>query len=129
MDYSHADFTGRNLTKHKIEQTEIVGSCFSQENPDTEVFPADLAVTFINCNLDNCVIPKGCTVEGGSNRRCKIMNDRNEWEVDEAGNPIRLFDYLLLDKMGIERPKPEDIPATKSRLPINYADTTRNVRA
>lgn len=90
-EYSHKDFTGRSLADRKdMTGLTITGSCFSQETPDTEVFPPDMTeVTFINCNLDNCIIPDGNRIHGGSNRRFKCQNDGQDWLIDENNNPIR----------------------------------------
>ena len=89
MPYSHKDFTGQCL----IERTDlngqtITGSCFSHEVPDTHIFPDDMTgVTFINCNLDNCFIPDGNIVQGGSQRR--YMNiDGVDTLVDADNQPI-----------------------------------------
>ena len=89
MEYSYKDFTGRNLTGHTIEPQVITGSCFSQEKPDTAVFPQNMTgVTFVNCNLDNCAIPEGNTVIGGSTRRFCVQEDGFDWLVDGDNNPI-----------------------------------------
>lgn len=93
MDFSHKDFTGRNLSDRKdMSDTVITGSCFSQENPDTHVFPEGMAgVTFVNCNLDNCFIPAGNSVQGGSQRRFMTMPDGQDWLVDAALQPVAML--------------------------------------
>lgn len=127
MDYSRKDFTGRNLTEHKIDPQEIVGSCFSQETPDSEVFPADMqGVTFINCNLMNCKIPEGNTVIDCWTTRFRVQNDGNDWEIDEKGNPLCVMDYKFFYKRGITHPNPAEIPDKPTA--VNYRDTARNVR-
>lgn len=130
MNYSHKDFTGRNLTAHKIEPQVIRGSCFSQETPDSVVFPADMTgVTFEYCNLDNCVIPAGNTVIGGSQRRFQVQNDLNDWEIDEQNIPLCLVNYLHLYKQGIIHPAPGEIPDAPVKDRIQWEDPVRNVRA
>ena len=88
MDYSHKDFTGRNLhDAYDINGQIVTGSCFSQEQIDSHIFPETMTgVTFINCNLDNCFIPAGNIVNGGSQRR--YMNiDGIPMIVDADNNP------------------------------------------
>lgn len=131
MDYSRKDFTGRTL----IEATDlngqtITGSCFSQETPDSEIFPVGMTgVTFINCNLDNVIIPDGNTVQDCSTRRFQVQNDLNDWEIDENDDPVKLVNSVMLDKRGIDQPDPSSIPAEPVESPIDYTDTTRNVRS
>lgn len=90
-DYSHKDFTGCNL----VDATDmggltITGSCFAQEKPDTAVFPNGMAgVTFVGCNLDNCIIPPGNSVNGGSRNRIMVQDDGYDWIVDETNTPIQ----------------------------------------
>lgn len=92
MTYSRQDFTGQTLVEEVIEPQEIIGSCFSQEVSNSHIFPEDMTgVTFINCNLDNCYIPPGNTVEGGLNRQYKAMEDGLDWEIDDQGNPIKIL--------------------------------------
>ncbi len=129
MDYSRQDFTGRNLTEAKDIDGEIVGSCFSQEVPDSDVFPPDAKIRFVNCNLDNCLIPEGCTVEGGSQRRFQVQNDLNDWEIDAGGIPTNVVDCMFFYKNGIIHPNPADIPDEPVEKFIDYRDSARNVRA
>jgi len=97
--YSFKDFMGVDLTKvdsKELNNTEIVGSCFWQENsPKKQVFPPTMTgVIFRRCNLDNCVIPDGNTVEPDcTNKQIKIftVDDQNntivggeDWIVDDA---------------------------------------------
>jgi hypothetical protein len=89
--YSHRDFTGQVLTDRPAKEFEgeIVGSCFSQEAPGTEVFPKDAACTFVDCNLDNVALPPGCTVVRGCARRFRTQTDGHDWEVAADGAPVR----------------------------------------
>lgn len=88
--YSRKDFTGRDLS-HELDMNDITiyGSCFSQEQLDRHIFPEDMSgVTFVNCNLDNCFIPEGNDVVGGSRRRFQVQEDGFDWLLDENNNPV-----------------------------------------
>lgn len=88
--YSLKDFTNQNLLDRKdLKNKTIYGSCFSQEIPETKIFPSGMkGVTFINCNLDNVFIPSGNTVIGGSQRQFKAMDDGQDYLVNEQGEAI-----------------------------------------
>ena len=109
MSFSFKDFTGRNLTTMVITPQIIERSCFSQERPDTEIFPSDMGgVTFINCNLDNVKVPEGNIVIDCSTRRFAPQSDGNDWEVDELNNPIQSLNaQFYFDKYGTEIPSPD----------------------
>ena len=63
--YSSKDFTSIDFVDI-ADGVNVYCSCFSHENPDTQVFRPDMTgVMFYNCNLNNCVIPPGNTVVGG----------------------------------------------------------------
>lgn len=87
---SAQDFTGRKLTDHSDLDGKIIrGSNFSQSEPETIVFPARMkGVTFIDCNLDNVLIPAGNTIIGGSRRRLKIQSDGEDWLLDDNGDAL-----------------------------------------
>ena len=90
MSYSHKSFSGKSLVD-RVDMQDIIitGSSFSQEIPDSQVFPSTMqGVVFINCNLDNCLIPEGNTVVGGSQRRFKAMEDGSDWLLDEDDLPV-----------------------------------------
>jgi len=71
----------------------IYQSCFSQEIPDTKIFPNNMqGITFYNCNLDNVYIPTGNKAVGSSCRRYKTQSDGRDWEIDESNNPIKCMD-------------------------------------
>ncbi len=90
MEYSHKDFTGQHLSHRKdMSNQVIIGSCFSQEVPNSQVFPSNMKGTnFINCNLDNCIIPKGNIISGGVARSFQIQNDLEDWVVSKDGTPL-----------------------------------------
>ena len=71
---------------------EIRGSCFSQEKPDTRIFPSDMVgVTFINCNLDNCIIPEGNFIIDCSQKKFKVQSDGKDWILDENYKPVEVL--------------------------------------
>lgn len=98
--YSFKDFSGRDFSKldpkKEFNNTEIVGSCFYQENkPFSEIFPALMTgVIFKRCNLDNVKIPKGNTIvtdgwEKCCNKQIHVQNDLRDWEVDKDLKAVR----------------------------------------
>lgn len=115
--YSFKSFSGQSLLHHVGLEGVIKGSCFAQEILEDEnavlvkVFPAETKATFIDCNLDNCEIPKGCKVVGGSNRLIKIQNDREDW-VLENGLPSVPVNLKMFHKLGIPI-DPKYIPRIK----------------
>lgn len=92
MTYSMKDFTGRTLVEAAdLDGQTITGSCFSQDRPDTQIFPEGMTgVTFINCNLDNCRVPAGNTAQSCSVRRIMELGGI-DWLVDEQNNPIEVL--------------------------------------
>ena len=110
--YSKQDFTGKTLLEaDDLEGVVIYGSCFSQETPDTDVFPINIKkITFYNCNLDNVKIVKpGWIVIGGSERRFKVQNDRMDWIVDNGNIALEPIDKEEYIKLGISI-SPSDLP-------------------
>jgi len=98
--YSFKDFSGRDFSnldpKKEFNDTEIVGSCFYQENkPFSEIFPALMTgVVFKRCNLDNVKVPKGNTIvtegwEKCCNKQIHVQNDLRDWEVDKDLKAVR----------------------------------------
>ena len=122
--YSYKDFTHKTFTSTKPEEwndTEVVGSCFYNETPKTNVFPDGIkGVKFVRCNLDNVVIPKDCTMEGGTNKLIKVQNDLNDWVLDENLDPVEPLNKARYVKLGISY-DPADLPTEK--LAENICDT------
>lgn len=131
MEYSNKDFTGRTLIEaDDLNDQTIYNSCFSQETPNSNIFPATMRnVIFKNCNLDNVFIPVGNEVTDCSTRKYSAQNDGNDWELGEDNKPFRLLNYLILDKLGIDQPTPDQIPNEPVGKFVDYTDTLRNVRA
>lgn len=90
-EWSWKDFTAHSLLNIP-SGTNVYLSCFSCEAP-TPIFPSTMTgVTFYNCNLDNCIIPDGNMIIGGSNRFFLVHKDMRDWEIDEQANPIAPLD-------------------------------------
>jgi hypothetical protein len=120
--YSFIDCTGQSLKKvstSELNNTTIKGTCFSQEEPDTDIFPAGMTgLTFEGCNLENVVIPSGnIAAKDCVTWRVKVQNDGMFWEIDKSNQPITPADEVTFDKFGISK-DPKDIPASKLAQPI-----------
>lgn len=104
-EYSYKDFTAKDLTKTdpKIwNDTEVIGTCFHQHIPKTKVFPEGMTgVTFTRCNLDNVVVPKECTINGGCHRWIAVQKDGEDWILDDALNPVEPLNKALFTKLGL----------------------------
>ena len=105
--------------KHETDMKDIniYGSVFYQECLEGEevvkdIFPDDATITFYNCNLDNILIPSGCQVIGGSNKKLKIQNDWEDWILDNDLKPIKPMNKELRLEKGISV-LPKDIPKKK----------------
>ena len=127
--YSGRDFTGLSFTSVNVGEfndSEIIGSCFAQEapyspqgldgnppDPMVDIFPPSMTgVTFVRCNLDNCNIPTGNTVSGGTNRKIRVQNDLSDWILDNGNKPIEPQDKKDRIKLSISI-DPNDIPLVK----------------
>ena len=63
----------------------VYASSFYHEKPAN---PLDgmTGMTFINCNLDNCIIPSGVTLIDCSNRKFAVNpEDGKDWILDNTG--------------------------------------------
>lgn len=116
--YSNKDFTNQDFTDvdpSEFNNTTIDSSCFyrecrESEAPPFDIFPAGMTgVNFVDCNLDNVNVPPGNTIEGGCNRKIKVQNDLDDWELDGQGNPTEPLNkkQRLRDGVSID---PQDIP-------------------
>lgn len=111
--YSFKDFTGHNLSNKENISGVIYASCFSQETPDSEIFPLKLeGVTFIKCNLSNVKIPDGNTIIDCNTTRFCCQNDLRDWEVDLNGKPTKLMNEKAEIRLG-RSIDPKDIPLEK----------------
>jgi len=113
---SFEDYSTRSLVNDTFDDV-IEGSCFAQVKPDTVVFPTNLAITFLRCNLDNCMIPKNCTIGSvkGINstvRRIQQQKDKECWVVDKNNKPRYPVNQAEFIKNGIST-NPADIPKSE----------------
>ena len=112
--YFHKNFTQQDLSKESAKDFEgdIVGSCFAQTEPNTVVFPPAMQkAKFFRCNLDNCVIPLGNTVDSEcTHKQFRRQNDMEYWLVNGLGAPTEPLNKaeFLKWKLSID---PADIPA------------------
>jgi predicted GH43/DUF377 family glycosyl hydrolase len=104
-EYSYKDFTAKDLTKTDPKtwnDTEVIGSCFHQHTPKTVVFPTGITgVTFTRCNLDNVVVPKECTINGGCHRWIAVQSDGENWILDESLTPVEPINKATYIKLGL----------------------------
>lgn len=113
--HSLQDYTFTNTLINIPDNVNVYGACFACEMPDTVLFRANMTgVTFYNCNLDNVLIPAGNTVIGGSQRKFRVQNDLNDWELDAQGEPVKPLGAKIFDKFGLPVPSPADIPTDKA---------------
>ena len=119
--YSYKDFTGLDFSKvdaKEFDNTEIIGTCFSQLEPMTKIFPTGMTgVSFVKCNLDNVDIPAGNTMDACCNRQWKEQNDLELWVVDVALQPVEPLSKEMYQDLNISL-DPADIPNKKMDKPI-----------
>lgn len=111
--YSHHSWKRQsflNTDPAEFNNSEIVGACFHQEEPFTDVFPAIIGVTLTDCNVDNCNIPRGVTVNRGTNKHIKVQKDGEYWIVDTDGKPVEPRDKARYVELGLSV-LPKDLPA------------------
>jgi hypothetical protein len=112
--YSHKSFKRQDLTKldaSEFNDSEIIHGMFCQEKPWTDVFPPDIkGVVFDRCNLDNCNIPSGATVIGGTNKHWKDMADGEQWQIDKDEKPIAPMNPKAFDAQGVSKNPADIIP-------------------
>lgn len=119
---SFRDFTGWIFTHRPdvdFAGKVIYASCFSQEKPDTVVFPPTLTgATFVRCNLSNVVIPAGNTVIDCNTMRYRVQNDRRDWQLGALDLPVKVLGekYWLQQGTSVD---PADIPLTPLVLAPN----------
>lgn len=90
--YTNTDYTGLNLSDRiDMDNLVIVGMCLSQPIPRNILPPNLTNITFVDCNLDNVILPVSATIIGSSNRMFKPQDDGLDWEIDADGNPTKIL--------------------------------------
>lgn len=113
QDYHSQDLRARaDVIAALVANGRAYRCCFAQPSPDTVVFPDDLAIEFVECDVSNCVIPVGCSLDDISiskTKRYATQNDGDDWVVDSDNNPLYPVNlkYRILCGMSIN---PADIP-------------------
>lgn len=98
--------------------TTVYASVFYRESPDSNVFLSTMTgVTFVECNLDNVVLPVGNELKNvyrPSKRRFFVQNDWRDWILNDSNEPVELIDkdyWLELEYST----RPADIPTRRIR--------------
>lgn len=121
-DFTNWEFKSR--PEYDFNNKVIYSSCFMQETPDSDIFGNIIrGAVFINCNLDNVIIPEGNTIimeGGGSQKRFKNQNDGNDWEIDEENKPTRPVSYKIFIKRGLAVPQPNELPLQKTAEAVDW---------
>jgi len=132
--YSYHDFMHQSFTDVPVSEfnnSEIVGSCFYQENkPNHVIFPSGMTgVTFRKCNLDNVQIPPTCIVQSDcSLRKIRVQNDFEDWVLDNSLKPVEPVNKKVFLGLGLSV-DPADIPLDfirKECLTKNEWDRDKN---
>jgi hypothetical protein len=123
--YSFRSFKNQSLVEldpEELNDSEIVGTSFFQREPFTVVFPKNLkGIVFSGCNLDNCILPEGAIMRGGTNRQYAPQNDGEYWIIDETGNPVSPRDHEKFDRCGISK-DPRNIPVEPLAESITFTN-------
>ena len=120
--YSYKDFHFQDLTKAKFSEFEgeIYGSAFSQREPFTKCFPDKLAkAIFIDCNLNNCIIPEGNEVRGGTHKQIKEQADGEIWIVNELLQPVSPMKPYRFDAAGLSKDPAMIATQAAMRIPLS----------
>ncbi|MBU2249108.1 MAG: hypothetical protein KKD77_20340 [Gammaproteobacteria bacterium] len=112
----------------EFNDMEIIGACFYQDTPYSDVFPKDIrGVIFRNCNLDNCNIPAGATVISGTNKQILDQTDGEYWIVDRDLNPIEPRDKDKYIEYGLSI-NPIDLPLGPLKENILYTNDPKVIK-
>lgn len=133
--YSHKvwkrqSFTGKDPAE--FNDSEIVAAGFSQEKPFTDVFPALVkGVVFTDCNLDNCNLPAGATVKGGTNKHFDTQADGEFWIVDKDKKPVTPLKPWRFDAVGVSKDPVAlaTVGTSEDRLGMPITQWTEHVKA
>jgi len=105
----------KDLTKEPatdFNNSEIIGSTFAQDEHYTDVFPEGVENCILTkCNLGNCNIPTGFTVNGGTNKHYAKQNDGEYWVVDKQLKPVEPLIPQRYDEYGLSK-NPKGLPSS-----------------
>lgn len=100
-DCTQPNFDIKSIDLNKLNGKTLYACNFSQEKPDTRVFPDNMkGATFICSNLDNVYIPEGNTIIDnngtcGSRKRYKTDDKGEDWLIDENNNYVEKINEAL----------------------------------
>lgn len=93
--------------------TTVYQTVFMPQEPDTVIFdPAMAGVTFIECSMNNTIIPSGNFVKNvyrPAPIRFRHQNDRRYWEIDAENKPVHVISREVWLELGFST-SPADIP-------------------
>lgn len=127
--YSNRDFTGQILSdRTDMDGLTIENSCFSNETPNTHVFPDSMrGVTLVDCNLDNLFLPNDTQMVRCSHRFFQVQNDGEDWIVDpDTLEPIEPLNGDGFERLGLST-NPKDLP--KEQLDKSILELTKEAIA
>ena len=130
--YSYQSFKRQDFLKIDVKEFDgmkIIGSCFHQDKPYSDIFPSGIRdVIFEKCNLDNCNIPAGASIIGGTNKHFSESNDREFWLVDSSLNFIEPRDKAKFISCGLSI-DPRSIPVSPLEKPITVTNDPKRIEA
>jgi hypothetical protein len=110
MDFNFQDFTNQKFNDLTLDQfpDTITGTCFYQENTDTDkavvdfsIFPSAISCTFIRCNMTNVKKHPGMTYIDCQEETICVQADMEDWHTDNGGNPVEPKDKHDFIELGI----------------------------
>lgn len=109
----------KNRPASEFNNTIIIGSCFYQEWREgdsdivKDIFPDGMTgVIFRKSNLDNIYVPHGNIIENGTNKKIKVQNDWDDWELNKDLIPKEPLNKDIRLQTGVSI-DPKDIPSKK----------------
>ncbi len=124
-NFTHWEFMSR--PQYNFNGKVIYSSCFCHEIPDSIIFGSLVGATFIKCDLRNVIVPVGNTLIDCKTDRFQVQNDLNDWIIDRTNKPVDIIDYALFGKLGLSKPRPQDIPNQKVTTRIDWLAAARGI--